>query len=355
MTRSWHGCAARMSFSPRKPPGEAGQSARGPSREQAQPSWGGSNPVPGPHPWMMRSEPSSSSAPAKGLVFAGPGTGKTRLLTSWVAGQIDTGLCDPRAGARPHFHRSRSRRNAPEAHGSSLAHGRRRSPRRLSTPSASACFARATPARHRLQRFAARLPPGDAAGLETPSRARIAAERMQRYYEGMEEPDEALRGTHHGLRKLVHGHRRRGRLIPGDQGAGRLPRIPEFLSEQRRKFSTSLPSMSCRTSTSPSSSCLSALGETAEALLCIGDPDQAIYGFRGSDRALFFQFRDQPGTRVFFRLTSIIVLRQPSCAPRRAYRARSASPELPALRAREAGRRSHSRVSRRPTPRKKET
>ena len=41
------------------------------------------------------------------------------------------------------------------------------------------------------------------------------------------------------------------------------------------------------------------LCETAEAVLCIGDPDQAIYSFRGSDRNLFFRFRDETTARAF--------------------------------------------------------
>jgi DNA helicase-2/ATP-dependent DNA helicase PcrA len=39
---------------------------------------------------------------------------------------------------------------------------------------------------------------------------------------------------------------------------------------------------------------------SAEArVLCIGDPDQAIYGFRGSDRSLFYRFRDEAAARTF--------------------------------------------------------
>ncbi len=34
------------------------------------------------------------------------------------------------------------------------------------------------------------------------------------------------------------------------------------------------------------------------AVLAIGDPDQAIYGFRGSDNGLFFRFRDEYGART---------------------------------------------------------
>jgi DNA helicase-2/ATP-dependent DNA helicase PcrA len=41
------------------------------------------------------------------------------------------------------------------------------------------------------------------------------------------------------------------------------------------------------------------LCETADAVLCIGDPDQAIYGFRGSDRKLFFDFAAATGARTF--------------------------------------------------------
>jgi superfamily I DNA/RNA helicase len=51
---------------------------------------------------------------------------------------------------------------------------------------------------------------------------------------------------------------------------------------------------------------------TAAPVLAIGDPDQSIYGFRGSDRDLFFRFRAEPGTRSFglarnYRSTSTIV------------------------------------------------
>ncbi len=239
-----------------------------------------------------------SSAPAKGLVFAGPGTGKTRLLTSWVAGRIDTGLCDPRQVLALTF----TARAAAEMRQRLTAALGARAAAVTAATFHSFCFGRLRARDPRLvtvyngsQRVSLleMLP-----GLETPSRARIAAERIQRYYEGMEEPDEALRGTITAYESLCTdtGGVDVSSLVVRTLGVFR--ESPEFLSEQRRKFST-IAVDELQDINKPQFELLSALGETAEALLCIGDPDQAIYGFRGSDRALFFQFRDQPDTRVF--------------------------------------------------------
>jgi superfamily I DNA/RNA helicase len=41
------------------------------------------------------------------------------------------------------------------------------------------------------------------------------------------------------------------------------------------------------------------LAGRVDFVLCIGDPDQAIYGFRGSDRRLFFQFAQESATTDF--------------------------------------------------------
>jgi DNA helicase-2/ATP-dependent DNA helicase PcrA len=41
------------------------------------------------------------------------------------------------------------------------------------------------------------------------------------------------------------------------------------------------------------------LADGMEAVFCIGDPDQAIYGFRGSDRRLFFRFEEAAGAAAF--------------------------------------------------------
>jgi superfamily I DNA/RNA helicase len=44
---------------------------------------------------------------------------------------------------------------------------------------------------------------------------------------------------------------------------------------------------------------LSLLCRSAARVLSIGDPDQAIYGFRGSDRGLFFRFREETAASPF--------------------------------------------------------
>jgi superfamily I DNA/RNA helicase len=53
-------------------------------------------------------------------------------------------------------------------------------------------------------------------------------------------------------------------------------------------------------------------GPAPLAALCIGDPDQAVYGFRGSDRELFFRLRDEMSDSAFtltrtYRSTETIV------------------------------------------------
>ena len=295
---------------------------------------------------MMRSEPSSAQRRQRGSSLLVPGTGKTRLLTSWVAGRIDTGLCDPRQVLALTF----TARAAAEMRQRLTAALGARAAAVTAATFHSFCFGRLRARDPRLvtvyngsQRVSLleMLP-----GLETPSRARIAAERIQRYYEGMEEPERCASRDHHGLRKLVHGHRRRCSVCLHPWWSGRWASFenPRSSFPNSAGSSARLPSMSCRTSTSRNSSSLSALGETAEALLCIGDPDQAIYGFRGRTASLSSSFATSP-TRVFFRLTSIIVPRQPSCAPLERLSRPVGSPEPPALRAQRHGRRSHSRVS----------
>jgi uncharacterized protein (TIGR00375 family) len=234
----------------------------------------------------------------KGLVFAGPGTGKTRLLTSWIAARIEKGLSDPRQVLALTFTtraaaemRERLKLllgvraaeiTAATFHSFCFGLLRARDPRLVTVYNGS----------HRVS-LLEMLP-----ALSTHSRARAAAERIQRYYEGMEDPDGQLSEIITAYESLC-----------GETGGVDVSSLvvrtlrvfreaPEFLTEQRQKFTT-IAVDELQDINRPQFELLSVLGETAGALLCIGDPDQAIYGFRGSDRALFFQFRDRPGAHVF--------------------------------------------------------
>jgi uncharacterized protein (TIGR00375 family) len=238
------------------------------------------------------------SGVGKALVFAGPGTGKTRVLANWIASRLMRGLTDPhsvlaltfttRAAAELRARLAAILGARASGISSSTFHSfcygllRARDPRLVTVYSAS----------QRVSLLGMLARP-----MET-SRARLTAERIQRFYEGMEEPDEQLGEAVKEYEALcvTTGGVDISALVLWTLRAFRDD--PEFLQEQRRKYST-IAVDELQDINKPQFELLAVLGEPAQALLCIGDPDQAIYGFRGSDRSLFFRFQDRPEVRSF--------------------------------------------------------
>jgi uncharacterized protein (TIGR00375 family) len=234
--------------------------------------------------------------PGKSLVLAGPGTGKTLVLTSWIARQIEVGLAAPqqvlaltfttRAASEMRERLSALLGGRAAAVSATTFHSfcfgllRERNPGLVTVYNASQ--------RVSLLRM---LPP-----LEAPSLARAAAEGLERYYEGMQEPDSELAGIIQAYEALCESTGgvdvsslviRALDLVRKDRGLLAQGRFTVVAVDELQDINT------------PQFELLSAVSENALALLCIGDPDQAIYGFRGSDRRLFFRFRDQPDVRQF--------------------------------------------------------
>jgi superfamily I DNA/RNA helicase len=132
----------------------------------------------------------------------------------------------------------------------------------------------------------------------TPADVKSLAARMERCWEGMEKPDPPLRSA-------IDAYESELRRIGGADISSLVGRLVEILKEDapllaelRERFSV-IAVDELQDINTPQYELLMLLCETAEAVLCIGDPDQAIYGFRGSDRELFFRFRAETGARSF--------------------------------------------------------
>lgn len=239
------------------------------------------------------------------VVFAGPGTGKTRTLTRWIARLIETGTARPEEVLALTF----TNRAADEMrerladlpavsvgtfHSFCLAALRERD------PSLASVFNREN--RETLLRI---LMPGKAV------HAKSLAQKIEKRYEGMEaeagEIDEVIQQYEEELRRI---------------GAADISALVALLVEELRRDPALLASLrgkhrfiavdELQDINVPQYELLSLLAPAARAILCIGDPDQAIYGFRGSKRELFFRFRDETAARTFalarsYRSSGIIV------------------------------------------------
>jgi uncharacterized protein (TIGR00375 family) len=232
-----------------------------------------------------------SSGARRILVTAGPGSGKTRLLASWVArapGRVLALTFTNRAAAEL---AERISVLAPERaadvttatfHSFCWSVLREDSPRLLSVLSPS----------DRMTILLDMLP------QEGALRLRTLAERMERAWEGVEEPDadilEVMRRYEHTLAGigaadvsslvpgLLDALRSNSGLLSAIQGRYRAIAVDELQDINKPQFEL-----------------LRLLAESAEGVFCIGDPDQAIYGFRGSDRRLFFEFAGATGATAF--------------------------------------------------------
>ncbi len=253
----------------------------------------------------------AESAPGKILVFAGPGTGKTRLLTGWIARQIQTGGAGPEQVLALTF----TNRAAAEMQERLLA---------LLGPGAGSITA-ATFHSFCFGLLRARDPglltvygPAQRVSLlamlprtASTNKAREAAERLERYYEGIEEVDAELR-------EILAAYEALCAATGGVDVSSLVTRVlaafredPDCLARQREKFRV-IGVDELQDINRPQYELLSAVGGSAPALMCIGDPDQSIYGFRGSERSLFEKFRGESGVRSYalatnYRCSGILV------------------------------------------------
>ena len=103
------------------------------------------------------------------------------------------------------------------------------------------------------------------------------------------------------LRAGARPDRRRGHLVPRLPARAAARRGPAAPAAPARALPRDRGRRAARISIRPSTSCFvsSPIIPAPRGVLCIGDPDQAIYGFRGSDRKLFFKFQSESGARSF--------------------------------------------------------
>ena len=156
------------------------------------------------------------------------------------------------------------------------------------------------------------LAAGRAAGSAVPRRrarraSAAAAERMEQVLGRDGGAGRGAAARHGRLRGGAAADRRRGCLVPGQRGSSGCfaaddgaPRgMCARYRPDRRGRAPGHQQAAVRAPADP-------VRATAEAVLCIGDPDQAIYGFRGSDRKLFFRFAEATGARTFrLRATTV--------------------------------------------------
>jgi superfamily I DNA/RNA helicase len=251
-----------------------------------------------------------AAAPARALVFAGPGTGKTRLLTAWIAGKA-AGSAAPAGILALTFTNKAAAELRERLEALSPADAQRISCDTFHSFSWSVL-------REHDASLLSIIAPADRAEMLAPlvpgaSRTQVSAlgERMERCWEGMEEPDETLRAL---MQDYQDELRRMGFADVSSLVSGTLALLRSdepLLARMRARFST-IAVDELQDINRPQYELLMLLCESAQAVLCIGDPDQAIYGFRGSDRELFFRFLEQTGARSFslnrnYRSTGAVV------------------------------------------------
>jgi DNA helicase II / ATP-dependent DNA helicase PcrA len=236
-----------------------------------------------------------TAAPARALVFAGPGTGKTRLLAAWVANRVERGgggllalTFTNKAAAEL---RERVAAGAPAAarrvtcatfHSFAWSVLRERHP----------SLVRVVTAAERVELLAPLVP-----GAARPRLADLAG-RMERCWEGIEEPDAELRGLLSAYAASLHGMGFADVSSLVTAALALLRADAAALAAIRARYPL-LAVDELQDINGPQYALLALLCGPAEAVLCIGDPDQAIYGFRGSDRGLFFRFQEETGARAF--------------------------------------------------------
>ncbi len=246
------------------------------------------------------------------VVSAGPGTGKTRLLTQWLA-DVVSGAAAMRTQTQA-LALTFTNRAAEEMRGrlSSLL-GDRAGQVTASTfhSFAFAVLRSRFPALVTVYNASQRqlllsLLPGGA-----PAHPARVADRIERIYEGIEDPDAGMRELLASYEALLldMGGADVSSLVT--QALRLLMAEPALLTEIQGKYPV-IAVDELQDINKPQFELLSLLCGPAAKVFAIGDPDQAIYGFRGSRRELFFEFRSHAGASAFnlvrnYRSTGTIV------------------------------------------------
>jgi DNA helicase II / ATP-dependent DNA helicase PcrA len=228
------------------------------------------------------------------LVFAGPGTGKTRVLTRWIARQARRpgvrGVTLALTFTNRAADEMRSRLAGEQGVTVSTFHSFCWSVLRESDPSLTTVFGRED--RHALLRM---LFP------DRRGRVRAMADALEKRYEG------APGAAPDGLDEIARAYEAELAGIGAADISSLVPMLVHLLAADHgllTRLQTGFRAIAVdelQDVNAPQYALLRLLVGRGEPLpvLCIGDPDQAIYGFRGSDRELFFRFRDESGARVF--------------------------------------------------------
>jgi DNA helicase-2/ATP-dependent DNA helicase PcrA len=242
----------------------------------------------------------------RSLVLAGPGTGKTRLLVGWIARHVRAGAVEPvrvlaltftnRAAGELKDRLALLLPGQAEKITAATFHSFCWSVLRERDPSLLAVYAPS----QRAELLGTLLPSSETGRVKTESAAYrdALAERMERCWEGMEEPDAYLQN-------MMDRYEEELRRIGGADLSSlvvRLGRVLQADSALRAELSARWDLIALdelQDINRPQYELLMQLCPSAESVLGIGDPDQAIYGFRGSDRALFRRFGEQTAARTF--------------------------------------------------------
>jgi superfamily I DNA/RNA helicase len=237
-----------------------------------------------------------ASDAARVLVFAGPGAGKTRVLTRWIARRVSGGPGDTRALAVTFTNRAAAEMRQ-RLHGLlgtaaarvtvSTIHALCHALLRERAPGVSTVYG----PRDREELLRMMLPP------ERAGRAPALAERLARCLEGLERPDGELADLAAGYRTRLAAMGALDLAALVADAVALLGSEPAFLAEVRARFP--IVAIDELQDIDPLQFELLRLLDEGATVLGIGDPDQAIYGFRGADRSLFLRFRDEPGTVTF--------------------------------------------------------
>ncbi len=131
-----------------------------------------------------------------------------------------------------------------------------------------------------------------------PARIRSLAQDMERAWEGAEKPSAELRAVMDSYERELEGVG----SIDIASLVGRLVAALQSDDDFRRSLCGRYRAIAVdelQDINPPQFELLRILTPDAESVLCIGDPEQAIYGFRGSDRQLFFRLRELTGSEAF--------------------------------------------------------